>query len=464
MYHAPRSHGHLTRRSLVKASVLFGAAGAAPVLLRTPAHGFRQTPEVSGKLVEWGFGVAETNPLARARVEAFQEAFPNIELEVVETFDDQKLLTAVASDTVPDVIWLNRFETATWAARDVLQPLTSYIERDGYDTSIFYESALDESTYNDEIYGIPGGMDVRTLFLNLDHFEEVGIDTATIDTSNWDQLSEFGAQLVQKDGDTYTRWGFDHKYQARNFWLWGRGNGGHFTNDDATEATFTDEKIVEALDWGVGAYDAQGGFQAYEGMASSWQGDEQFARGLVSMTVYEQWMMSGPIASVAPDLNFVVMPVREKGAGADGKMVSFIGGNSWYITAGAQNPDAAWEFIKFMHTDDTWMIGAQAVKDLRIQEGERPYVPSLTGSRTADQLQIDELYEPISGPFDDAVRLFPALLEESENREIGKSPVAGQLEDIMADEAVEPALRGEMSAQDALDQANQSAQDAMDSF
>jgi ABC-type glycerol-3-phosphate transport system substrate-binding protein len=34
----------------------------------------------------------------------------------------------------------------------------------------------------------------------------------------------------------------------------------------------------------------------------------------------------------------------------------------------------------------------------------------------------------------------------------------------MADEGVEPALRGEMSAQDALDQANQSAQDAIDSF
>ena len=133
-----RSAIRLTRRTAIKASMLFGAAGAAPVLLRSTSA--RQTPiaqntEVSGKLVEWGFGIAETNPMARARVLAFQEAFPNVELEIVESFDEQKLLTAVASDTVPDVLWLSRFETATWASRDVLQPLTDYIERDGYDTS-----------------------------------------------------------------------------------------------------------------------------------------------------------------------------------------------------------------------------------------------------------------------------------------------------------------------------------------
>jgi multiple sugar transport system substrate-binding protein len=462
-----RSAIRLTRRTAIKASMLFGAAGAAPVLLRSARA--RQTPiaqntDVSGKLVEWGFGIAETNPMARARVLAFQEAFPNVELEIVESFDEQKLLTAVASDTVPDVLWLSRFETATWASRDVLMPLTDYIERDGYDTSIFYQSALDESTWDGQLYGIPGGMDVRALFFNLDQLAEVGIDAAAIDTSNWDQLSEYGAQLVLKDGDAYTRWGFDNKIPARNFWLWGNGNGGRFMNDDATEPTFNDEKNVQALEWGVGVYDAQGGFQDYSGFATTWQGDEQFARGQVAITLYEQWMMSGPIASVAPDLNFVVMPVRENGSGAEGRMVSFAGGNSWYIPAGAPNPDAAWEYIKFLHTDDTWRIGAEATKALRIEQGDRPFIPSLTGSMTADQIQIDEFYEPVAGPFDDAVQLFPQILEQSQNREIGKSPVAGQLEDIMADEGVEPALNGEVDAQEALDQANQSAQDAIDSF
>src|SRR5687768_3588685 len=99
MTSSSRSHAHLNRRTLIKASAIFGAAGASPAFLR---HASAQTPavvntDVSGKLVEWGFGIAETNPMARARVMAFQEAFPNVELEIVEAFDEQKLLTAVAS-------------------------------------------------------------------------------------------------------------------------------------------------------------------------------------------------------------------------------------------------------------------------------------------------------------------------------------------------------------------------------
>ncbi len=447
----------------VAAGAVAGMGGMSAAALRQASTPPVLNTDVSGDLVEWGFGVAETNPLARSRVEAFQQAYPNVNLQIVESFDEQKLLTAAASETLPDVIWLSRFETATWAARGVLRPLMEFIERDGYDTSNFYDAALNEATYEDELYGIPGGMDVRMLFVNVDHLTEAGIDPATIDTSNWEQLNEFGAQLVQTEGGKATRWGFDSKIQAGGIWLWGRGNGGSFINEDGSEATFENEKVVEALDWAVQGYEAQGGFQAYEALATTFQGDEQFPRGLVSMSIYEQWMMSGPLVTVAPDMNFLVLPVRQRGSGPDGQMVSFTGGNAWYITSGAKNPDAAWEFIKFLHSDETWRLGAMAVKAAREAEG-RPYFPSLTGSMTADKLQIEEIYEPIGETYDATVALLPELLAVSENREIAKSPVAGQLDDIMQNEGVEPALRGQSSPQDALATADQSAQDAIDSF
>lgn len=115
-----------------------------------------------------------------------------------------------------------------------------------------------------------------------------------------------------RDGDTIQTWGFDHKVQADNFWLWGNGNGGTFLSEDGTEATFNHEKNVEALDWAFRAYENQGGLTDYRSVSSTWQGDEQFAREQVAMTLYEQWMISGPVATVAPDLNFKVMPVRGK--------------------------------------------------------------------------------------------------------------------------------------------------------
>ncbi|HVL22749.1 MAG TPA: extracellular solute-binding protein [Thermomicrobiales bacterium] len=458
----------VTRRRLLQGSGL--AAGAlaasstfaAPAILRAAAQE-ATNPDVSGKMTEWGFGIQETNPLARARVLAFQEAFPNVELEIVESFDEQKLLTAAASDTLPDVLWLGRFETATWAARGVLQPLTDFIARDSYDTSVFYPFAIEEATWQDEIYGIPGGADVRALYVNVDHLTEAGGDVESLDTSDWDALSELGAKMVKKNGDQVQRWGFDHRVQANNFWLWGRGNGGHFTNDDASEATFNDGKNVEAMQWAFDAYEAQGGSKLYDALATTFQGDQQFAQGTVSMSLYEQWMLSAAIATVAPDLNFRLLPVRERGSGPEGKISTYSGGNAWYIPKGAKNPDAAWEFIKFLHTDDTWRIGAEAVKKLR-QENNNPYFPSLTGKPAVDKMQIDELYEPVGPAFDDAVKLLPQLLEASQSLEIGKSPVAGQLSDIMLADGVKPSLSGSASPQDALDSANQNAQDAIDSF
>ncbi|CAN5328340.1 extracellular solute-binding protein [soil metagenome] len=454
--------GRLSRRRFLETSAMAGAALAGSASIAPRAMG-QATPEAlgeaSGDLTEWGFGIQETNPLARARVLAFQEAYPDVNLNIVETFDEQTLLTAAASDTLPDVIWLSRFETASWASRGVLQPLTELIERDGYDTSMFYDWALEEASYDGELYGIPGGADVRALYLNLDHLEEAGVDGPSLDTSDWAQFGEIGSQLVARDGDIIERWGFDPRWT--NFWLWGYGNGGRFMDESGAEATFNDPQIVEALDWMVQSFDAQGGFTDYLTVASTWQGDEQFARGQVAMTLYEQWMLSSAVSTISPDMNFWILPVRENGSGPDGPMTTYSGGNGWYITSGAQNLDAAWEFIKYLHTVDTWMVGARAVKAAR-QEAGNPYFPSLTGNRIADQLQIEELYEPINEAFDNAVEVFPALLEESHYRAIARSPAATQLDQIMINEGVSPALNGEMSAQESLDAADEAAQAEID--
>jgi multiple sugar transport system substrate-binding protein len=464
MSHTSPFRRPLTRRRLVGTGIAAGAAASmtftAPAIIRGAA---RQDANVSGELIEWGFGIQETNPLARARVLAFQEAFPEVDLQVVETFEVQNLLTGAASGDLPDVIWLSRAETATWAAAGVLAPLTDFVERDGYDTSDFYPFAIEEASYNGELYGIPGGADVRGLYVNLDHLEEIGVALEDIDTSDWDQLSELGSQLVQANGDQVERWGFDHRIQANNFWLWGYGNGGQFLNEDGTEATLNHEKNVEALQWGVDAYEAQGGSQLYDAFATTFQGDQQFAQGLVSMSVYEQWMLSAAIATVAPDMNFRLLPIRERGSGPDGPIATYSGGNGWYITTGAKNPDAAWEYIKFMHTPETWRIGAEAVKALRQEQGN-PYFPSLTGRTSVDQMQIDELYEPVGEAFDQAVELLPQLLEGSTQRELYLSPVGGQIEGIILDNGIKPALSGSMNAQEALDDANDLAQEAIDMF
>jgi ABC-type glycerol-3-phosphate transport system substrate-binding protein len=417
-------------------------------------------PTFSGnaKITSWGFGVEETNPLAFSRVDAFKQQYPNIEIEIVPEFDSQKLLTGAASGNVPDVLWLDRFSVASWAARGVLSSIDDMNKTGEIDFSQYYDAAVNEAKYDGTMYAVPQFMDVRALYVNNDAVSAAGTDPSTIDTSNWDQLSQLGGQLVKKSGDKVDVWGFDHKMEGRNIWMWGFGNGGKFVSDDGKELSYNDPKIVEVLDWGTKAYDAQGGMKLLEAVATTWQGDEQFARAQVAMTIYESWML-GIVARVAPDLNFTVMPLKVKGGQDD---VSWTGGPAWAIPAKAKNPEAAWVFIQFMSNLNTWRIGAKAVKDARTQANQ-PYIPALTGNKVADQMQINEFYESIDPKFDNAVKLFPELLNFSYNRPISASPVGQELDDIL-DASVKSALRGEKSAQDALDEANDKGQQAINDF
>ena len=151
--------------------------------------------------------------------------------------------------------------------------------------------------------------------------------------------------------------------------------------------------------------------------------------------------MSGPIASVAPTSTSwscrCAKAARRRGQDGLASSVATRGTSR----PGPKNPEPPGS----TSSSCTPTIPGGSGPRPRRRSGSRrvtaPSFPSLTGSKTADQIQIDEFYEPVAGPFDDAVQLFPQILEQSQNREIGKSPVAGQLEDIMADEAVEPALR-----------------------
>ena len=456
----PTSHTAVSRRRLLIASA--GAAAFAG-LGRSRGMAQQATPAAlppftrEASITSWGFGVEETNPLAYSRVNAFKEAYPSIDIQIVPEFDNQKLLTGVASGNVPDLLWLDRGTLASWAARDVLLPLDDFFSTYGITEDQFYPAAIGEVKYNGQYYGLPQFMDVRALYVNNQVLSDAGIDPASIDTSDWESLSDLGGQLVQKDGDTIQRWGFDTKLQAGTIYMWGQGNGGQFFDAEGNP-TFNDEKIVDALTWGIKAYDAQGGYGDYQSVSSTWQGDEQFARAQVAMTIYESWML-GIVGRVAPDLDFTVLGVKQHG-GSD--LISSTGGQAWAIPKDAGDVEAAQIFINFMNQDDTWMLGTKATKDTRLQNGQL-FIPSLTGKPAVDQAQIDQLYEPIAKPFDDAVKLFPTILQTSQVRPISGSPVGSEINDILTD-AVQSALSNDESAEDALSNANDKAKDAIDEF
>lgn len=473
-----KDQGLLTRRQLLGRGALLTGGAALDLLLAacgtqggtatTNSGGAALTAQAAGtpgmftrdaSITMWNFGVEETNPFAKARYDAFTKKYPNIKVELVPKADDQKILTAAASKQLPDILWTGRESLSSWGARGVIAPIDDLIQKNGFDLKQFNDSAVQEVKYDNKTWGIPQFQTVRVLYANTDALKEIGLEPAQVDTGNWDQLNEIGTKLTKRSGDRFERWGFDNKVDSDFYWLWGLANGGKFISDDGKKVTFNDAKIVEAMDWAAKNYAAQGGYQGFKSFASTFQNDEQFARGQVALTLYENWML-GIIARVVPECNFVVLPMKMRG-GSD--LISFTSGNAWTVPTGAKERDAAFEFIKFMSAEETFLIGANATKAYN-KQNNRPYVPTLTGHKAADQAQIDKVYEPIQPKFDDAVKLFPKLLDQSNKIPTSISPVSKQINDTLKNEGAKPVLSGERSAKAGLDTATQKAQSEIDGF
>lgn len=377
---------------------------------------------------------------------------------MVPQVNDQKILTAVASGNVPDILWLDRGTIAEWAARGALEPMDDMLAKSSIKLGDFYKSAVDQVTYKGHVWAVPQFMDVRPLWIDLDPLKSAGVALMDVESSNWDKLHAAGVKLTKKQGNKIVRWGFDTKAQDGFFWMWAWGNGGELLSADGKHASFDDTKNVAALQYVVDVTKAQGGYAAHKSFADTWgwNGQHPFIVNQTPVTLYENWLL-GMIAQFAPKHNFTVAPFK----GRNGKPVSMSSGNAWAIPKGAGNASAAWTFIEFMSKPSTWKIGAQADKAVNGKQGA-PFIPYLTSNKAIDAMLMADEYRPINSKFDAVVKLFPSLLDHS--RSLPSSPVSAQLNDILLNEAVLPAMLGQKSASAALKDAQSKAEQAISSF
>src|SRR5215203_7029914 len=64
---------------------------------------------VSGPLTTMGFGYESGDEIAKTRVDAVKDAYPEVDVSVGEgSFDEQAFLSAVAAGDAPDLVYMDR--------------------------------------------------------------------------------------------------------------------------------------------------------------------------------------------------------------------------------------------------------------------------------------------------------------------------------------------------------------------
>jgi len=338
----------------------------------------------------------------------------------------------------------------------------------GIHSETFYRACWQEACFGEgdarRVYAVPNNTDDRALYYNTDLLERAGLVDErgkARPPRDWDELKDYALKLTERDErGSMTRLGFAPIYGNSWLYMYGWLNGGKFMSDDGRTCTLNDPRIVEALEFMVDVYDALGGVQQVSAFQSTFQGGgefDPFLTGKVAMKI-DGDRFQNIIANNAPNLRFgVAPPPAPKGR----EPITWSGGFSWVIPAGAVNPEIAFELIRFLNTDRIWMMRNVVESKYSASRG-RGYVPEMAPLPHINEM-VYERFVRGSPNLPDRIKehflLFADLMKVSRYRPV--TP-AGQL---LWDEHVrahEKAVAHTYTPQEALDRGTRSVQQQLD--
>ncbi|MCI0182411.1 MAG: extracellular solute-binding protein [Acidibacillus sp.] len=250
----------------------------------------------------------------------------------------EKLMAAIASGKVPDMVQLEIHSTPLFASSGALQPLDSYMASSKNDQkSDFLPGLLNNTSYQGTTYGIPFNRSVPVLYYNPTLFAAAHIQTAP---ATWAQLAQDAAKLTKKSNGTTSVYGFEPVNQWWFFESLVWSDGGHLLNPTLTEATFDTPQAEAGMKlWQT--MQSQGTLAVNAGPNEWTQTIEDFGHGRTAMYIGSAGDM-GQIAQTGVTYRTAFMPKFTQYAVPTG------GANAVIMQkAPAAQKAAAWTFIKW---------------------------------------------------------------------------------------------------------------------
>ncbi|MBC7811969.1 MAG: extracellular solute-binding protein [Burkholderiales bacterium] len=314
-------------------------------------------------------------------VEQFNELHPDIEVQVeyLPNGDISIPLTAqAAAGTLPDVTFIADLFVVPFAQAGISIDMQPYAEADpDFELSDVYENMLALSEVEGEgLYMIPSSYDVVTMYYNKTMFEEAGAPLPTAE-STWQDVIDSCVMIRENLGNycitaNGTGIGDQAKWWAQ-YVPWIVGYGGQIISDDGTTVMLSSPETLAGLQaytdmWTVSDIGQPFDFDA---------GGNCFLVGQCAIYLHIPAIMQ---AVRALDPQPFEWDVEQIPTLPEGKFTG-MGTYGFTITADAQDPQLAWDFIKGllspeMQTEITLQYsGMPLLRSLR----ENPEIVALEG-------------------------------------------------------------------------------------
>lgn len=430
-----------------------GGGGSGPAAEEADFEG-----EATGTLSGWGF--ENTDDVGQARLDHAAEQLSGVTVELDQTaFDAQKFTTLAASGNIPDVVQIDRQFVATYAAQGLLLPLDAcFAAHDVDPATYYYPQVTQDVTWQDQVWAVPQFYQPPLILTNERVLAEAGVSADQLDPSDQEGLLAAVEQLTEMDGSTPSRLGLDPQGVSKAaMWMLSFGGG---IVDESGAPTLDRPENVEAVEFLQRIYEAQGGFAEVTGLVDSFDifGDgNPYSNDLVAAAVFDQWYVN-VLTPYADEVEIGAVPVRNQ----EGDPFTASGGSSFVIPASAENPSAACAWAIALTSPDAWIAAADARAQTTEEESDRNGINAglFTGTPENDTT-IREQYASAEGypGFEQAIDAYYDVAAEGTS--LGGSPAGQQIQSEL-EGAVQSALLGERSPEEALGEAQAAAQRAYD--
>jgi multiple sugar transport system substrate-binding protein len=305
-------------------------------------------------------GYPELVPWYKGRGDAYAKDHPGFGLNVLSTTlreHEQKLATAMPTGTGPDLFDVGLILSVNFIEAGLIKPNPPDIDQQ-FKSGAYAKVSLDQFTVDGKTYGLPILFSSPALFWNKAYFREAGLTQAP---ETFVEVMNYAKKLVKFDSTgKMTRSGISLRLSGQGSGIGEKWRfllepaGGsliaktpsgkwhqNYDNDAGRAATkfYIDAVQVHHVDDPKILHDA-----------------DAFVAGTTAMLLREAWVI-GEIQKKAPNLEYDVAPMPRWTAAGPHK--TLVGQDGLYVSAKSKNPQAAYDFMKFLTTAESTVLLTQ---------------------------------------------------------------------------------------------------------
>ncbi|MEU5694732.1 sugar ABC transporter substrate-binding protein [Actinosynnema sp. NPDC020468] len=330
------------------------AVGAAAVAVAVAGCGTSTPSSDSGKsgepktLTVWLMDGSAPTTLTDALNKEFQDTHAGVTVKYeVQKWNgiQEKLTTALTSNTPPDVIELGNTQTAKFAAEQTLLDLSGDVSSLNGDQ--WLSGLKDSLTWDGKQYGVPFYAANRTVLYRTDMFQAAGITAAPTSRDEWLAAIEKLKAANASDPEFQALYLPGQSWYTLLSFIWDEGGDVAKAQGSAWAGSLNTPQAKAGVDFYKKLVDASATKAPKDVDEATPQQSEVYGKGHVAMMIGLPWEV-GTAAKADPTLKDKTgaFPIPSKTAGKTAPV--FLGGSNLAVPAGSKNQDLAKEYLKLL--------------------------------------------------------------------------------------------------------------------